>query len=212
MLSNREYIFPTFVLACVLFFSSIGLGAKVAPSPDIDETEPIQTHDQSFDTNMRDTVNIAVPPPTKQAIVTQREYFYPYRQAIALRTGLAFGSGDGSGAKIGGVQYQFVNSTFLIFEAGADLATDGTGSLSFARRWIYSRSRFRPYTKAGGGILVKPSDGLAFFVNYSNYRIDGAAGAEYSIRKSQSLRAELETAVSLKAFLVMATVGYVWAW
>jgi hypothetical protein len=216
---NREILFPTFVLACALSaivaLPTAALAAKTTPSPDFDAPEKTQAPESKADDISRETVDIAQPPPLKEPLVSEREFFYQYRQAITIHAGEALSSvttNDTSMPLVAGIQYEYMTQERKTYEVGADLLSDGTGTLDFAKRWIYTRTRLRPYTKAGGGLLVKPSDGLAALVNFVNFRVEGAAGAEYLLRKSQSIRADLKAALSTKAFVVIGTFGYVWAW
>ena len=212
---NRVFLFPTFVLACTVAISSAALAAKTSPSPDFDAPEKTQAPESAADAVARESIDIAKPPPLKAGEGSQREYFYPYRQAMTVRAGQAFSTvstNDTNTPLLGGIEYELMTEERKTYEAGADLMSDGTGALSLAKRWIYTRSRLRPYTKAGVGLLVRPADGLAALVNFVNFRADGAAGAEYLVRKAQSVRLELEAAISTKALVVNGTFGYVWAW
>lgn len=211
----RALLFPTFVLIVSLSVPPTSFAAKTTPSPDIDAPEENKKIVEPAPLEDRGTVDVIVTPPPKSGIRSEEEYFHPFRHGFSLRAGRVSSSvttNDTSTPYIGGVQFMFTAPSLRAYEAAADLLSDGTGALHLARRWIYTRTKLRPFTKAGFGILVKPEDALAFLVNFSNYRVHGAAGAEYLLRKSQSLRIELEAAVSMKVLQINATVGYVFAW
>lgn len=224
MLSSFEFPFSTLVQACAscltaLAFVATANGAVDAPSPDFEQdpaSPSTHTSTQTIDTILKaDTVDIAEPLPLPPRQPVAREYYYPYRSAITTRFGELSSSTTTNGTNtpvFGGIQYQFTKYSLQTYEIGADLIGNGTGDLLASRRWNFTKSRMRPYGKAGIGLLVQPQNGLANFVDFVNFQIEGAFGAEYSMHRSQSIRIELEFTMSSNSMQTVGAVGYVWAW
>jgi hypothetical protein len=213
-------VFLTFVLCgfflTVVLNSSIARAAVNTPSPDFDTPTPLATPEPSADKLSRDTVDISQPtPPRPGQDRLEREYFHPYRKAFTLRLGGIYStaSSDPSALPvIGGLQFFTTLQSLATYEAGADLISDGTGLLTLARRYVLTRTKFRPYLKFGGALVVVPSDQLVNFIKYDNYRLEGATGAEYLVSEGSSLRLEAEGFLGLKTVQGLVALGYVWAW
>jgi hypothetical protein len=223
MIAHRPLFFLTFVLVSLVmpgfffpgFFSSAH-AAKESLSPDA-VTEQTDTYKKTKSGPEADgtLVDIAQPPPGPKKLVTTNfeDYFYPYRRAIAVRVGRVFLSTHGlSEPSLTGVQFWVKTEENISYEAGADLMTDGSGSLQISRRFIFADGKFRPFAKLGAGILVIPENGLAVWVNFANYRAHAAIGAEYLLRRSESIRVDFESTWSVNDVQALASAGYVWAW
>ncbi len=211
-------IFLTFVLsgAC-LVRPALSRGATTTPSPDFDEpTTREEAADPQADEARRATIDITEPPPPRPRSPEERtEFFYPYRRAITARFGPTYATkavdGQNNFTLIGAL-YTFPSQKLKSLEAGADLVSDGSGALHFAKRIEYSRSRFRPYVKYGGGVRVIPKEQLVSFIKIGNYQARGAVGFEQLVLLPQSLRLEFEATVSTEGAQAILTLGYLWGW
>jgi hypothetical protein len=214
----RVFLFTTLVLTSATFTGQTCRAAKtsdysIGSEPSIEDAQTTPAAPGAEKT----TVDISIPPPQRPNTVRATEYFYPFRSALSVRFGKSTRSttyieGATTTPSVTGVQYFFLADNLRRFEAGADLNSDGTGTLQFTERWVFSRAKLRPYGKAGLGLVIVPRDQLATFAKFSQYLAVGAAGAEYLVRKSQSVRAEVEAGLSLSGFYTVLTAGYVWAW
>lgn len=226
MRSKATIHFLTFVLIgtgmlavpSILFFSPAAAAATAAPSPDFTE-RPSAHQGTDIDPLARESVDMTkVPPPPPTSFSWTTEYFYRYRRAITLRGGSLYDTKATDGEKLHsllGIQYLFATRDLKSYEAGADLLSDGTGIAHLARRFIYTRTRFRPYTKVGFGVRIEPADQLATLIRYENYQIRGAGGFEYLFtlaKREINLRFEAEAAASFRSVQGSATLGGVWAW
>lgn len=203
MQQKAQPLFLTFVLGILL---SISLNAVALPQ-DLDRTYA------SSEKIKIETVDISPAPPLPPRSRSSA-FFYSYRQSLTLRAGALYATraeDDKNLHTLIGVQYTFPID-LKPHEAGADLASDGSGILHFARKFVYSRDRFRPYSKLGAGLRIVPSERLTSLLKHKNYQVRAAIGFEQLTRRPMSLRMELEVMASLRSTQSAATVGYVWAW
>jgi hypothetical protein len=141
-----------------------------------------------------------------------REIFYSYRHALTLRAGLVPEDFNfRTPLKTIGAEFLFYYN-LNAWEGGADLHSDGSGTIHGSRRFIYSQNYIRPYSKLGVGIQVIPSEQLVTFLKYQHYQFRAGIGCEYLIKRASSVRLELEVIASLQSTSTGATLGYVWAW
>lgn len=204
-------------IATITLYARVSLGAKRAPSPDFDERATEEAVEVDNDLSKIETVDMAEPPPpTPGSERPQLEYFHRHRRGLTFRIGQLFDSkpdeGKASPTLLGGTQFLFATSDLRAWEAGADLFADGNGALHFARRYIHSRTSFRPYTKIGIGVRVVPEDKLVTLIKYDNYQVRTAAGFEYHVQGATSARLEIEGALSARQIQGSITVGVVQAW
>jgi hypothetical protein len=213
-------IFLTFVLCAILATSEVSIAAPSPTSPSLDETDTsVQDDKASADQELKSQTVIVTPPPAgPNTRPAENEYFHPYRQALSARLGQVMSSFEGiDDAKskswvVGGLQYLFTTRANRFYEAGADLNSEGSGTLHLQRRWIFSRAKFRPYTKAGGGVIIIPSEGLVSFLRMQNWQLRGAGGAEQLVWRKLSVRAEIEATLSQNGYWLIGSIGFVWPW
>ena len=228
MRSLYEFLFLTLVLVALssTLVSSSAFAAKETPSPDLNEPEQQKEPATHVDEFTRQSVDIVVPPPIDRLALQREEtaYFHPYRYGLTVYIGqltdtAATNISDNSSStpQMAGVQYLWRAKSGVNYEAGADLFTDGTGSLQIARRYIMGQDAFRPYWKWGVGLWINPPDQLAAFVNFGHLRLLGAGGFEYHLFGHSSVRLEVEggfgppTSTALPVQLA-GRLGWVWSW
>ena len=206
----RNIVSLTFVLthACAT------LAAPKTPSPDFNEPPPKYDSPTPESESKIQSLDIAPPPPAVEAD-REPEFFYRYRHAISFHAGFAYDTKSAAEGKPilsrFGAQYLFPVD-LKSYEAGADLLSDGAGVIHASRRWIYTRTKLRPYSKAGVGLRIVPADQLATFLKYDNYQIRGAIGFEEIVNVPTSFRMELEAMASTRSAQVSLLFGGVWAW
>jgi hypothetical protein len=218
MLMRCRLHFMTLVSLCsislALVVSHPAWAAKEDPSPDFSEEADPNAEAVNADSKSKmDSVEIAKPPPFSPR-ETQTEYFFPYTRSMSARFGGVYDSkqfGDKGVVYIAGISLLYRYKQKYFFDFGFDLRSDSTGNLYGERRWIYSRSRFRPYTKAGMGLNLIPSDQLVTFLRFKNYQVRGAIGAEQIFISPMSFRYELELLQSDVTAIILC-LGYSWAW
>jgi hypothetical protein len=206
----------TLVLLAALLVPRISQGATETPSPDFNEPPAKKEEISSENKMILNSIDIAPPPPAPEKINSD-DFFYSYRRALIIRAGALY---DTEAAQNGtsnplvdlGLGYLFPDEKWKSLEAGADLLSDGTGVLHLEKRFEFSRTRFRPYLKAGAGLRVDPSDQLATFLKYQNYQLRGAAGFDQLIQLPASLRIEIESTISTKTVQIGLSIGAVWAY
>lgn len=150
----------------------------------------------------------------QDALIYQK---YENDQAISIRYGTLFNSqatGDElfeSFRSVYGFQYLYTTSNGRLFETGADLVRSQQGQVHFSRRWSTNvRSSFRAFTKLGLMFQADASDGLGTFVDHKNYFLKSSVGFEDSLRKSQSIRFDLELSINLEDIFLFAGASWVW--
>lgn len=209
----RLSVFLTFVLACCVSLAPAH-AAKTLGSPDLDDAENAVDRPENEE-EMRRTVDIAPPPPLPDGYEKRQEYFHKYHQALTAHIGLVY---DTKAADVGtgmltrvGAQYLFQTKDRFALEGGADLLTDGSGSIQLAQRKIWGQSRFRPYIKAGAAVRIVPSDQLATFLKHENYQARFAGGFERLVKDPYGARVELELMVSARSQAASLLLGGVWS-
>lgn len=212
-----------FFLTLVLFVGLVHLNvspsafaATPSPSPDFQDPPPKEEPPSPEQTMQLEAMDISKPPVRRVQPEEREEFFFPYRYSIAIRLAPVFDTAttvDGRNViYLAGVQYLFPLQDLKAFEAGADLLSDSSGAIHLSRRYIFSRSRFRPYTKAGFGLRVVPADQMVALLKYQNYQLRGAIGFEHLFRLPMSFRSELEVTAGMRSFQAILSLGYVWAW
>lgn len=221
MRSVLKFSFPTFVLQFLLWMTLLGVFAPLKSHAakssgasiygDDAETPPATEGEKDM---RRETVDVVIPP-GGLATPKSTEYFFPYRSSLGFRLGSSVRTAtynDMPNPIQAGVLFSFTLPNLTKYEATADLYSDGTGSLGGSRKWVFGRSKLRPFLRGGVGIIINPKDQLAALAKYDQVMAVGSAGAEYLVRKTQSVRVEFEAGVGIKCMQVLASAGYVWAW
>ena len=214
MVFRRFFVFPTFVLACCVL-AAPAYAAKSTSAPNLDDTQEATAPPEN-EKEIRSSIDIAAPPPPRPVSAEEKEYFYRYRSALTFQTGLVYDTravNDGTSFLTRlGTQYDFTTEDRRKYEGGADLLSDGSGSLEGFQRFVFGQGRFRPYVKGGLGLRVVPADQLATFLKYENYQLRGAAGLEQLVKDPIGLRVELEAMLSSRSLGLSLLFGGVFAW
>jgi hypothetical protein len=203
-----------FLLTFVL--TQIASAAPSSPNPDFTEPAVDESTGGTEAQEKKQSVDIAPAPPVPPSD-EEPEIFYRYRNAITFHVGLVYDRVPIKDPDKPGVLSRF-GTQYLFpvglqdYEAGADLFSDGTGLIQLHRRWIFTKTRFRPYTKAGMGLRVQPSDQLATALKFENYQLRGAVGFEDLLNDPSSFRLELDGMLSTKTLQISVLLGGVWGW
>ncbi len=214
-------LFLTFVLVCSFSIAPKAWAAKPKPTVETEENKSDLDESARETTELEaaraaDTVDIApAPPASARTVKYQNDFFYAYRKSLSALAGVASSSetrNETNTPAMGTILFSFVAPNLKTYEAGADLLSNGVGALHISQRWVLARTEFRPYFKAGLGVVTIPEDRLATFIRYENFRLQGGTGFEYSVTKPMSLRFELNAALSAKAFQAGIVAGGTWAW
>lgn len=216
MLEKKSLVVLTLVVGLVTQFA--GLSAWGEPSdlvPDEHSLVDDVVEDKTFIKIALTTLEITPTVGVNAALVgPTEEYFYAFHHSMSPRIGYqgAQAAGVTTSTYFFGINYLF-DWREEIWEAGADAISDGTGTFTLARRWIFSpHAKFRPYLKAGAGLHIVPNEGLGTFLKVANYQARAAAGIEQLFKPPASLRGELEMVAGANGFAVILAVGYSWAW
>lgn len=212
--------FPTLVLTFIVMILSTQttkvFAANASPSPDFIDATPVQKPLTNEQKQFRTTTDIAPKPYAEPEEALRLGYFHNYHHAVSLTESFVYDDKrlreHNEVLQRASMLYLFQDQERHWYEVGADLLSDDSGSISFARRFITSQTAFRPYTKLGFAIRIDPNDQLAAFLRYRYYRIIAAAGFEQLIHDPMSLRLELQAGASLTSFEGSAVFGLVWSW
>lgn len=210
--------FMTLVLACFLH-SAIALAAVTQPEPNLDQKSQENEQGQKAPSEIIDTIDITPvgkPKNIDSGLFSTTEYFFPFRNSVSARMGAiynseAFESNYGT-LYLVGFQYLFHTKSMKGYELGADLLTRGTGRIHASRRWLFNRTRTRPFGKAGIGWRVDPDQGISTFIRYQNLLARGGFGVEHLLKSPLSLRGEIEIAAGTEFQEGILSLGYSWAW
>jgi hypothetical protein len=216
--------FMTLVLALIFVLSSgVSSGAfaaVAAPEPNIDDqAQDEQELSPKVSPEVLGTIDITPVAKTSRrddVHVESSEYFYPFRKAISPRMGAVYNTNameaDLGALYLVGFQYLFQTRSMKSYELGADVFTRGKGRLHAARRWNLTRTRTRPFVKAGFGWAIDPDQGLSTLIRYQNLQARAGVGFEHLVASPLSLRAELEVAAGMEEQDGILALGYSWAW
>jgi hypothetical protein len=205
-------IFLTFVLSSPCFVPRLAFAASNAPDQMLELEQDAPDAPNRADQDALESVTITPPPPGPTKVPTVApEFFYSFRHELTARLGAVLDGTSQTPRSLVGVQYHFLHH-LKAYEAGADMLSDGTGALHISRKFIYTRTMLRPYTKAGLGLRIVPQDQLVTALRFQHYQLRGAAGFEWMFRLAMSARLELETAISGQGLQAGVIIGYVWAW
>lgn len=211
----RHFVFLTLVVATLTTFSFHLSAAVPTPSPDFTDTETTAPSQPPADLSKESLIDLATPPPLPQQRMKERAYYHPYRYGLSALLGSHTESNTGSSQGVfysGDVLFQFPLKSETFYEAGASLNSNQSGSLSFARKLIYSKSRLRPYLKLGFGVRIDPSDQLVTLLKYENYQLRLGAGLEASVYSQLSLRLNLEGVARTSSTQFGGSFGCTWSW
>ncbi len=215
----------TFAVAVLGFFcnfsSALAVSSSTLPDSGIEADALSSEKSEPADRLHLDTVDIAKPAKTDVNYrdlmqVGRGDYYYPYHKAISPRLGTIYDTQkyaqDGSFLYLIGFELLLQDADLRSYEVGADVISNGTGQVHLSRRWILSRSRFRPFYKGGMGFSVDPGDGISAFLKYQNFQGRGSIGFEQLVAPPMSIRVELEAIASISTQEAILSLGYSWAW
>ena len=147
--------------------------ANASPSPDFNEVPPVEAPPTADEKERGASVDIAPQPPAPRDAVRKLGYFHKYRHGLSVQINTVYDTNTSadSGALLTrpSLDYLFNDDQLRSYEVGAELLSDGTGSFSIARRWVYSRTRFRPFSKVGAAVVLDPNDQLATVLKFQHY-------------------------------------------
>lgn len=191
--------------------------APAPPNPDFVDPVPKEKPPTEEQRALRQSIDIAPQPPAPSSEARKLGYFYKYRSALSAFYFAGLDSKDIADAKSQpfqrfSLQYLFPTETLHALEVGADLQSDGSGALGLSYRWIFSRTKFRPYTKLGAAIRIEPDDQLAALLRIKNYQVRGSAGFERTISDPISLRLDAELIAGPRSVEALVGLGLAWAW
>jgi hypothetical protein len=191
--------------------------ATAPPSPDFVDPIPAEKPPTEEQKALQDTVDIAPTPPASLRDARRIGYFHKYRNGLTAFAFAGVDSKDVADAKSQpfsrfSLQYLFSTQNLHALEASADLQSDNSGALGLSYRWIFSRTRFRPYTKLGAALRIDPADEIAAVLRIENVQVRGSAGFERTIGDPMSVRLDAELIAGPRSVEALAGLGLVWAW
>jgi hypothetical protein len=212
-------------MTCVILGLAFTIGktnpvwAALEPSPNPDFIDPIPSDPPLTEEQraLQQSIDIAPAPPASPVEARKLGYFYKYRSALTALYYAGLDSQrvtDDKSPLFGRVSLQFLFPTENLhaLEASADLKSDNSGALGLSYRWIFSRTRFRPYTKLGAALRIDPDDQFATVLRLKNYQVRGSAGFEQTLSNPLSLRFDAELIASGRSVEALAGLGLVYAW
>jgi hypothetical protein len=161
-----------------------------------------------------ENMSIAQPPDPALPVPEAEARYYPYRQALTFRGGLASDFPKASfNDTVLGFQYLFPKFLSPKLEAGADLHEDNIGHLHVGLRWIaWEREYFRPSGKVSLDHLADADERLATLTRIDNYYVRLSGTLEYVVWNPYSLRLEHELLVNLDRCWQVVTLGISRGW
>lgn len=193
----------------LIFFNSATFAAPPTIVPDVQE-EASPWPEGKPDENL----SITEPPEIQGPVPPADAHYYPYRQALTFRAGLASDFPKASfNDSVMGFQYLFPKFLSPKLEAGADLHQDSVGHLHVGLRWIaWEREYFRPSGKISLDHLADADERLATVTRIDNYYVRLSGTLEYVVWNPYSLRLEHELLVNLDRCWQVITLGISRGW
>lgn len=210
---HRTTLTKTLVLLITTsVFSTSAWAIKTAPSPDETPAEKKESQASSEELARAKQVNLTPAPPVSERVIAE-EYFYSHRHAVSFLGGMTVATNDFANMdSVLSLVYWFPLRNLTGAEAGADLASDGTGILQLAARQTFGQGRFRRFIRIGGGVRIQPSDQLVTFIRRKNWQGRIGAGIEYVVSDPFSFRIGADGIATTENTAVAATAGLTWAW
>jgi len=203
-------------LVCILTATTpiIASAAKTSPSPEDSLDAPEATTVPSPDEIERaGQVEMSEPQSEGSKPQNTQAYYFRYRQSITVRGGIEEKFNDiGSPGSILSVLYWFPRKDLRGIEGGADLQSDGSGTIHIASRNVIGKGRWRGFHKLGGGVRIVPSDQMVTFLRLKNWQLRMSGGVEYSISDPYTLRLDLDGTASIERLAALLTLGVAWNW
>lgn len=213
---NKLFARIFIIYICLFLYVVPTRAAKETPNPDFKEEVPLQDQRLEVGSDKLDLIEISPAPKIlKKRPEEKSDYFFPYSKSLSARVGYLFDNqkfSDKSFIFFGGVILQLRQDISKYYDLGIDLTSDATANIHAERRWIYTRTKFRPYTKAGLGLNLKAEEQLTTFIRINNYQLRWAIGFEQLYLNPMSWRFEFEAFAGLGSVGAQASVGYSWAW
>ncbi|MBL7689084.1 MAG: hypothetical protein JNJ49_13705 [Bdellovibrionaceae bacterium] len=207
----------TLTLVCILTATAPKLAhaAKTSPSPEdsLDTPKPA-TVPSTEELERAGQVEMSVAPAeVGNKPQNPQAYYFRYRQSITVRGGIEQRFNDiGSPGSILSILYWFPRKDLRGIEGGADLQSDGSGTIHIASRNVVGKGRWRGFHKLGGGVRIVPSDQMVTFLRLKNWQLRMSGGVEYSISDPYTLRLDLDGTVSTERMAALLTFGVAWNW
>lgn len=161
-----------------------------------------------------ENLSITEPPIVNGPVPKADAHYYPYRQALTFRAGLASDFPKASFKdSVMGFQYLFPKFLSPKLEAGADLHQDSVGHLHVGLRWIaWERDYFRPSGKVSIDHLADAEERMATITRIDNYYVRVSGTLEYVVWNPYSIRFEHELLVNLDRCWQVMTLGISRGW
>lgn len=206
-------LFLTFVLILGPTAWSAPHDEAPTPSPGEDQSSAKSENNVSLEEQ-----NLSItPPPEKQPKKNRNDdYYYPFRQSISPRVGLALDMknlADNGLHYLLGFNYLSPRKTQPQWEYGADLISNGQGFLSAGLRLtLFPHNAFRPFFKAGLSLQMNGSEKFNNFTQIKNYHLKVGVGLEDLLKHPMSFRMELEGLIGTESQYLLMVLGYSWGW
>lgn len=204
---------------CVIFFLTLvafangSLAATTDPSPDFRDSQTENEKIEVDQTKLQLTHPTTPPPLSAASLRRAGPYFYRYRRDFSVSSVVVWGKNlddKTSPQLISGLQHQFKDSKLRAYSLAGEVSSDGTGLLSFSRRWNHSSGRLRLYHQVGLSLVIDPDDQLATVLYFKHYLLRLAGGVDYSVGGSFSLRLEVLGLLGAGSQQGGAGLGLVW--
>lgn len=207
----------TLTLVCILTATApiLASAAKTSPSPE-DSLDTPETTTVPSPEELERAGQVEISEPRSEAggkSQTPQAYYFRYRQSITVRGGIEEKFNDiGSPGSILSVLYWFPRKDLRGIEGGADLQSDGSGTIHIASRNVIGKGRWRGFHKLGGGVRIVPSDQMVTFLRLKNWQLRMSGGVEYSISDPYTLRLDIDGTLSSERMAALVTLGVAWNW
>lgn len=177
-------------------------GTDKGPGPERQGPEPLEN------------LSLSEPPNEMPRPEPQSAAYYPYRQVMTFRLGLASDFPKlGFTDKVLGFSYIFPKFLSPKLEAAVDLHESGRGHVNFGVRWIYfERSYFRPSVKISIDHFFDGKYGLGTLARKEDWYARGSGTIEYVVWNPYSVRIEAEMLLNFDHTAMVATLGVSRGW
>ena len=199
-----------FLIFVTLMIGHSSLGEPVYPDPKVNKPKSTVDEGPPQSTSPLRPMDVGVPQEQDQ---TEDSFFYKYQSSVAVNLGAYFMEDTAPNTIMYGLlgaTYLWYSPYFTHLETGVEEISSIEGHLWTMVRWQSSgTNRWRPFYGLGLGVRIIPQNGLATFLQLTDYFARAAYGAEYSVDGRQSWRGEISAACDFQGHpFVTLTLGY----
>lgn len=200
------YIFTTMVLFQTSYAAS---NKELGKQLDLDPKEKMETPSGVNSNYQFDLSEMKKPPVSTHT--TEKPLYLISSYSISPHIGIGYSDQNTTAYSLG-IQYISFKSKFRL-EYSFDLYNKGAALTTVTKKWyLLNFPKWQGHAKAGLGLYLNPSQGIATIVDVNNLGLSFQFGIEKILEPPVSLRFDIEFYSGKRDTILMINSGYSWAW